>query len=226
MSPRAPLILLPGIEGDPRVFSRLGGLGAGRELRSLELPEGRSVKAMAEALLVRSSGPLILLGASLGGLVARAAAEADPGRVRALITIGSLPGPALRPPGLGLAAALLRRAPRRWAATRYRRRIAARHAEEGVDPELSLPLLASLPAPDLLACRLSAVATWAPGAPPPVPTLWLRGQVDTESPWTTAQAARLLPAAQVETVPGGHRPMLTHPEHLVAVVAHFLRGIG
>ncbi len=226
MSPLPPLILLPGIEGDPRVFSRLAKLGTERQLLSLELPEGASVSEMAAALLSRHPEPFCVLGASLGGLVARAAAEADPRRVRALVAIGSLPGPTCRPPGLGLAATALRRAPAGWVESRYRRRIAARHLEEGVDPELSLPLLARLPSAALLARRLGAVASWAPGPPPPVPTLWLRGQVDTESPWTTAQAARLLPDAQVETVPGGHRPMLTHPEHLVAVVAGFLRGRG
>lgn len=218
-------MLLPGIEGDPRVFGRLGALAAEREVIALPLPECSSVEAMAQGLLRGLEGPVVLFGASLGGLVARTAAELEPGRVRGVVALGSLPDPSCRPKGLELASALLARGPEGWTAARYRRRIARRHDEEGVDPELSVLLLASLPAPAVLARRLRAVARWRPAGPPTVPTLWLRGQVDHESPWTTAEAVRWLPGALVETVPGGHRAMLTHPDHLVAIVAHHLRGL-
>jgi len=225
------LVLLPGIEGDPTVFSELGGLAADRPVEAWPLPEGPglpvdlSVPVLAAALLAGlPAGPVCLLGASLGGLVAWEAAHQQPDRVRALVTLGSLPHPRHRPAGLALSAALVDRLPRCWVAARYRARIRARHAEEGVDPELSAALLARLPAPVLLARRLRAVASWDPLGPPPVPCLWLRGQVDTEAPWTTAQAQRELPGVEVQTVPGGHRAMLTHPQALVAAVRPFLRG--
>lgn len=220
-----PLVLLPGIEGDGRVWARVGGLAADREVQAWDLPAGRDLDELARALLAACPRQVMLGGASLGGLVAWRAALLAPERVRAVVALGSLPAPAHRPRGLAAAAAALDRLPRALVRRRYRARIRARLRQEGVPEELALPLLAALPAPEVLASRLRLVAAWTGGPPPAAPILWLRGQVDAEAPWTTAEATRALPGVAVETVPGGHRAMLTHPEPLVRVVAHFLRGV-
>lgn len=218
-----PLLLLPGIEGDARAWSRLEALGADRVAEAWDLPGGASVPELAAALLADCPWPrLHLVGASLGGLVAWEASLQAPGRIASLCTLGSLPSPRFRPRRIATAAVALRRLPPGLVRRRYRARIRARHDEEGVPAELSALLLAALPAPEVLADRLQAVARWNPVGPPPVPTLWLRGQVDHEAPWTVAEASVALPAAAVETVPGGHRAMLTHPQALAAVIRHFL----
>ena len=219
-----PLVLLPGIEGDPGLFSRLAGLAADREVEAWPLPVGPNLPNMADALVAALPDRVCLLGVSLGGLVAWEAACRAPGRVAALVTLGSLPDPRFRPRGLALAASILDHVPPRVAAARYRARIRARHVEEGVDPAWSVPLLGNLPEPSVLVDRLRAVARWHPTAPPPVPTLWLRGQVDHEVSWSIAEAATCLPGVTVQTVPGGHRAPLSHPGALVAVVRSFLRS--
>lgn len=221
-----PLWLLPGIEGDPRVFCRLDALAGRHPCRLLRLPDEPDIPAMARRLLARGGeARFAVFGTSLGGLVGRELARQAPERVAGLAALGSLPAERHRPRGLALAAALLGGGPEGLLAARYRRRIARRHREEGVDPELSALLLRDLPAPGLLARRLRAIAAWEAGPPPTAPTLWLRGQLDTEAPWSTAEAAADLPGALVETVPGGHRAVLTHPLHLVAVLGSFLRGL-
>ena len=129
---------------------------------------------------------------------------------------GATPGPAGR---------LLRALPVRMFDALYRRRIAARLSEEGVPHALQQSLLARLPDRDTLAARLHAVATWRPEGPPPVPTLWLRGQVDQEVTWDTIGVQRALPSVGVETVPGGHRAYLTHARALHSVIEHFARSL-
>jgi len=61
------LVLLPGIEGDPTVFSELGGLAADRPVEAWPLPEGPglpvdlSVPVLAAALLAGlPAGPGLL----------------------------------------------------------------------------------------------------------------------------------------------------------------------
>ncbi|MDG1482952.1 MAG: alpha/beta hydrolase [Myxococcota bacterium] len=219
------LVLLPGIEGDARVFAGQVELAARRPVVALHLPDGRSISDLA-ARVAQHLPPsdVVLLGASLGGLVARSLARTDR-RVVGLITLGTLPDPGLVPRRLVPAQRLLRSLPEAVFQRLYRRRIAARMTEEGVSASLQHVLLAALPRRDTLCDRLEAVTSWRPNGPPGVPTLWLRGQVDHEVCWDTAAVRRTLPGVGAEVVPGGHRAHLTHPRPLNAVVEHFLRTL-
>ncbi len=219
------LVLLPGIEGDARVFAGQVELAARRPVVALHLPDGRSISGLASG--IRQQLPpsdVVLLGVSLGGLVAWSLARQDR-RVVGLVTLGTLPDPGLAPRRLAPAQRLLRSLPEAVFQRLYRRRIAARMTEEGVSAPLQNLLLAELPGRDILCDRLEAVTAWRPDGPPGVPTLWLRGQVDHEVRWDTAAARRALPGVGAEVVPGGHRAHLTHPRSLNAVVEHFLRSL-
>lgn len=216
------LILLPGIEGTARVFARQHSLAARRPVYAVDLPDGETIDEIARRVadLAGHLGEVAVLGASFGGLVGRAWAEL--GGVTALVTVGTVPAPALRPASLALARRLVGHLPAGVFRRLYRRRIAARMREEGVARALAAPILAALPDRDLLCRRLDAILGWNPQRPPAVRTLWLRGQLDREAGWSAAAVARYLPGVAFEIVPGGHRPMLTHPEALHAAVERFL----
>ena len=215
------LLLLPGIAGDGRTFLMQRALARQLPALALDLPTGhRTVAGMAAALLAAApAGPLLIFGLSLGGLVGWAMARQAPDRITGLITLGTLPSPACCPPGLARGQAWLQRLPEPLFARLYRRRIAARLRAEGVAVALRGPLLTCLPRRDVLAERLGAVRAFS-APPPPVPTLWLRGQADTEAPWGSAEVAAHL-GVDFAVVPGGHRAHITHPQALHAVVHRF-----
>ena len=224
------LVLLPGIIGDGRVFLRQAPLARRRAVLALDLPADPSpppsLRALAARLLARIPAErFVVMGASLGGLLAWAMSLEAPDRVRGIVTLGALPGAHLRPPGLARQRRLMTALPGPVFRALYRRRIAARLAEEGVAPEVARLLLGRLPAQAVLAGRLRLVERWGLGAPPPVPALWLLGQHDREVGWGTADVTRALPRALVQVVPGGHRAHLTHPGALHGFVEHFLRGV-
>ncbi len=201
-------------------------LAAQRPVVALDLPSGADILALAAGVAAHlPDGPVVLFGASLGGLVGWALSRVDP-RIQGLITLGSLPDPRLAPRRLVRAVGILRRLPEPVFRRLYRRRIAARLAEEGVAEPMAHRLLAGLPARDTLCDRLEAVCAWTPDGPPAVPTLWLRGQLDREISWDSAVIRRCLPTVGVEVVPGGHRAHLTHPTALNAIIDHFARSLG
>lgn len=223
------LVLLPGIEGDARVFLRLEPLARRWPVQAHDLPPRAALDVAAISELLDADlppGPLVLVGASLGGLVARCVAARWPRRVRGLVTIGSLPERLLLPAGLSRRAVLAGHLPEGAWRRLYRRRLARLLAEEGVHVDLAAELLEGLPPAWLHGARMAAIRAW--GVPPgcPVPTLSLRGQVDREAPWRGADVARALPQSGFETVPGGHRPHLTHPEALVVVLSRFVESLG
>lgn len=223
------LVLLPGIEGDARVFLRLVPLARRWPVEAHDLPPRAAADVDGLSALLEADlppGPLVLVGASLGGLLARCLAARWPRRVRGLVTLGSLPERHLLPAGLSRRAGLAGRLPEAAWRPLYRRRIAGLMAEEGVDPAVAAELLEGLPPAWLHRARLAAIRAW--GVPPgcPVPTLSLRGQVDREAPWSGAEVARALPDSGFETVPGGHRPHLTHPEALCVVLSRFVESLG
>lgn len=92
MSPRPPtLVLLPGLGCDAEVWADL--LPALRELGPLWVSDLHfrhdSLEAMAEALLRELSGPLLLCGASMGGMLALEVWRRAPDRVKGLALLGS-----------------------------------------------------------------------------------------------------------------------------------------
>lgn len=228
-------MLLPGIEGDARLFAHQVGLSRLAPTFALDLPTGEDrLDRMAAVLATRLDAlwearllparRVALIGCSLGGLVARALAAADPDRVAALVTLGTLPAAACIPAAIRRGrrlAALLPDPLFRWS---YARRIGQRLAEEGVAPALAAELVAGLPPRAELLRRLDAVLAWGLPDRLGVPTLALVGQSDREAPWSAADLTRHLPEAAFSTIPGGHRAPLTHPDGFQAALVSFLLG--
>ncbi len=88
------LILIPGLASDATMWQA--------QLRDLARWQPRvtgvharcdTIEAMAAALLGETPGPLVLCGASMGGMVAMEAARQAPQRIRGLALLGTDPGP-------------------------------------------------------------------------------------------------------------------------------------
>lgn len=205
-----PLVLLPGIRGDPREFERLVPRLAGFRVHLVTLPDaGPRLAGIAAAVAVNlPAGPLHVVGASFGGLVGWAL---PPDRVATLTTIGTLPHPTPRARRMRLYAAALRALPARVYAELYGPRGRTSLEEDGADEAL----LASvhLPARDVMADRLAAIAAWGlPRVPPGRAHTWIWGATDRFIQWGPGEvhAAGFTPVV----VPGGHRPHLSHPTEL------------
>lgn len=219
------VVLLPGIEGFSQTFCRQAPLARVVPLYALDLPALARLDHAAAALEpLLPSGPLLLVGASFGGLVARQLVARLRGRPVTLATLGALPGPEHRPAGFARQARMVSFAPQDLFRRLYRRRIAVRLQTEGVSLEAAAIHLRHLPEKAALVARLHAVAAWARPVPVAVPAWWFRGQTDDEAPWNLADAAAALPGVSVETIPGGHRPWLTHPGPLHALVQALWRN--
>ncbi len=203
---------------------------------AFDLPNGcANLMTMAEVVLDRldqiweSVSPrpgarprIAVAGLSLGGLVGRAMAARAPEKIAALITLGTLPAPALVPPNIRRGRLRAGTLPAPIFDLLYGARIKHRLTEEGVDPLITTQLVSELPDKAEVVRRLDAVLSWGLPEDLGVPSLWLLGQVDAEAPWTPADILRYVPGASVEVVPGGHRAPLTHPLAFHEAVQRFL----
>ena len=95
-----PLVLLPGIEGDPRLYLGQVPLAERHPLWACAQPGHGSLMARGRALLSAVPGRFAVVGLSLGGLVGWAAACQAPDRVAGLLAVNTLPGRDLCPRGI------------------------------------------------------------------------------------------------------------------------------
>lgn len=87
-------ILLPGLAGDAVMWqAQLAALAAWNPDVSNVHMRHDSVPAMATSLLAESTGPLVLVGASMGGMIAMEAAHQAPERIAALALLGTTARP-------------------------------------------------------------------------------------------------------------------------------------
>lgn len=95
--PAPQLLLIPGLAGDATMwrFQRAVLPAALRpEITEVHTrPEATTVQAMAALLLAQYPGPLLLCGASMGGMIAMEAARQAPGRVAGLALLGTTARP-------------------------------------------------------------------------------------------------------------------------------------
>lgn len=88
------LILLPGLAGDPVMWqAQMAALADWNPVVSDVHMRYSTVPAMAQALLADWPGPLVLCGASMGGMVAMEAARQAPERIAALALLGTTARP-------------------------------------------------------------------------------------------------------------------------------------
>lgn len=84
------LVLLPGLAGDRVMWrSQLEALRAWDPLVPDVHMRNPTIEAMAAELLAETAGPLVLCGASMGGMVAMEAARQAPQRIRGLALLGT-----------------------------------------------------------------------------------------------------------------------------------------
>ena len=88
------LVLIPGLAANAVMWSgQLAGLAAHQPVVTDVHAHHASIEAMATALLQQHPGPLVLCGASMGGMVAMEAARQAPGRVAGLALLGTTASP-------------------------------------------------------------------------------------------------------------------------------------
>ena len=235
-----PIILLPGIEGDARVFANQVELAKDRTVIALDLPRGcESLNEAATAVLKRiqsqwgkalpypnTGARVAVVGLSLGGLVGWAMAALARDRIGALITLGTLPSPNLVPPHIRRGRLGANALPAPIFDLIYGAQLRHKLHSEGADPMLTTQVVSELPEKAEIIRRLDCVFRWGLPEEIGVPALWLLGQVDAESAWTPADVLRELPEIAVEIVPGGHRAPLTHPVAFHDAVNRFLLRYG
>jgi thioesterase domain-containing protein len=183
---------------------------------------------VAAAREVGGGAPVVLVGHSLGGLVAPVAAqELGPGAVAALVLVGALvprPGVAWRDrmaaePGVmvpGHDAGQERRPDR---TTALAPDAAATGLYAGVAEESSAAAVADAvarlrPQDWTVVKEVSPLREW-----PPVPTVEVVCAADRVVSPEWSRGAGAVPGARRVELPGGHFPMLTRPAELAAVIA-------
>ena len=88
------LVLLPGLAGDRVMWrSQLEALRDREPLVADVHMRNGTIEAMAAALLRETNGPIVLCGASMGGMVAMEAARQAPGRILGLALLGTTARP-------------------------------------------------------------------------------------------------------------------------------------
>ena len=87
----ANVILLPGLACDAGLWKhQVDALAPRHEVQVADVHQRYdTLPAMAAGLLAETAGPLVLVGASMGGMVALEAARQQPGRVAAIALLGS-----------------------------------------------------------------------------------------------------------------------------------------
>jgi pimeloyl-ACP methyl ester carboxylesterase len=84
------VVLLHALPLDPRMWEpQLGGLGNAVLAPTMYDLPGESMETWADAVLQSAEGPLVLVGASMGGYCALAAARAASERIAGLVLVGS-----------------------------------------------------------------------------------------------------------------------------------------
>ncbi len=204
---RVERVLIPGIAGEVREFSRLTMYRGSGAVRILTLPDTETLSLRALASLVEPylpDHPVVVVGASFGGLIGRAL---PPDRVLRLVTVGMLPTRTAAATRAGHIGRLVPLLPAPLYEAWYGRRSASAWAEDGADPALVASV--RLPSARVLGARLRAIAAWGLADRPAVPTTMLWGSTDAFATWNVAGVEAL--GARAVVVPGGHRPHLSHP---------------
>jgi pimeloyl-ACP methyl ester carboxylesterase len=228
----ATLVFLPGLAGDRAMWrDQLAALARWQPVVTDVHTHEDSIPAMAAALLRRHAGPLVLCGASMGGMIAMEAARQAPDRVRGLALLGTDARPdspemtALRESAIEL-----------FAQGRAREVIAPNiamafhpdHAQALGSAYLDFVLAAG--ADQLIRQNRAVIAR--PDARPHLPrlrcpVLVLCGEADRLTPPDRSQEiARLVPTAQLVMVPRcGHMLTMEQPALVNAALATWLDSL-
>lgn len=227
------LILLPGLACNGAVWrAQLAGLSRWRPVVSDAHARADTIADMAGLLLREHEGPLVLCGASMGGMVAMAAARQAPERIAGLALLGT-DARADSPDMIALRTSAIEL-------------FAQGRAREVIEPNIAMafhPENAAALAQDYLAIVLAAGAQQLirqnraviarPDARPALsqlrcPVLVLCGEADLLTPPDRArEIAALVPQAKLEMVPRcGHMLTMEQPEAVTALLAEWLSAVS
>jgi pimeloyl-ACP methyl ester carboxylesterase len=227
------LVLLPGLAGDATMWrEQITALTRWRPLVTDVHAREDSIPAMAAALLSQHAGPLVLCGASMGGMIAMEAARQAPERVHGLALLGT----DARPDSPEMIAV-------REAAIEL---FAQGRAREVIEPNIGMafhPANAQALSADYLRFVLAAGAEQLirqnraviarPDARPHLPrlrcpVLVLCGEADRLTPpERSGEIAALAPAATLSMVPrSGHMLTMEQPAFVNAALSQWLAGLA
>jgi pimeloyl-ACP methyl ester carboxylesterase len=215
-----PIVLVPGLQGDPGIFSGLmQHLAPARPLWTFRLGSGGLVDdaqvLQANVTECELEAADIVAG-SYGGHVALKAAVS----FRSIVLTGSFPKYEALPAKSRLSLMLSLRLPVSLLHTLYTSRFQKRLINDGVPAEVSA--LLKCPTGLEVMTRLRSLENLNVGQAR-VPLLWLAGREDSVSAWTQQALQETWPGASVDRVPGKHRPYASHPEAFSARVEEWWR---
>ena len=205
-----PMILLPGLNGDPRVFApQAAAFPDVRPVRWTLPPRGDRLAVYAARLAgsLGRVGPCVVVGVSFGGIVAtELARHVD---ATACVVIASARDPAGLP-----------------AAVRALRRAATVVPSAAVELAVRAGVTTAAPQDDrrrqdttdraFRSWAVNAMVTWRPAGPPPCPLVQIHGDRDRQFPGGTAVADHVIAG-------GGHLLTITHAEQVNAILADVVR---
>ncbi len=228
-----PLVLIPGLMADARVFMpQLVGLGADRQMQVALATKGETVEQMSEAILTGLPQKFALLGHGLGGDIALDLIRRAPDRVTRVVLMAT--DPLSEPP--------------QAAAARETRIVAARSGRLAEAMREELPLSAIVDAPwrdDIMALvqdmalglgegvflRQSRALQRRPDQQKTMrrvklPVLVISGDSDTLVPMRRQEfTANLKPFGRLVVIEAaGHLACLEQPDAVTAEIAEFLSG--
>jgi pimeloyl-ACP methyl ester carboxylesterase len=231
----ARLIFLPGLAGDDTMWQAQREALAQWEPRvsDVHMRDHGSIEAMAAALLASQAGPLVLCGASMGGMIAMEAARQAPGRVAGLALLGTTARPEtaemrdLREAAIGLFA-------QGRALEVLEANVAfAFHPDQGRDPVLVrsyLDFVMRAGARQLIAQNRAVIHRPDARLHLPqlrCPTLVMCGDSDQLTPPPhSAEIAQLVPGAELAMVPRcGHMLTMERPAEVSAMLEAWLQRL-
>lgn len=227
------LILIPGLACNDAMWrSQLAALSAWASAVTDAIARADSIDGMARLLLQDHEGPLVLCGASMGGMVAMAAARLAPERIAGLALLGTDP----RPDSPQMTA--LRRAAIELFARGRTREVIEPNIAFAFHPDNAPALGAAYleqvlgAGPQQLIAQNRAVIA-RPDARPHLPqlrcpVLVMCGESDPLTPPECSRdIAALVPQARLVLVPRcGHMLTMERPEVVNATLAQWLRSVS
>lgn len=228
------LVLIPGLAADAVMWRhQLEALRAREPVVSDVHMHHGSIEEMAAALLQRHAGPLVLCGASMGGMVAMEAARQAPGRIHGLALLGTNARPETDDMRSLREAAIALFAQGRVAEVIGPNVALAFHPERAGDAALVasyLEFVLRAGAEQLI--RQNRAVIGRPDARPHLPrlrcpVLVMCGDADQLTPLECSEEiATLVPQAQLHVVPRcGHMLTMERPQEVNAVLAAWLAGV-
>ena len=229
------IVFLPGLATDGELFAaQIAALPEGWQAEVSDAHTRHTrIEAMAEAVLREHDGPLVLCGASMGGMIAMEAARQAPQRLRGLALLGTTARP--ETPEMQ---ALREAAIEQFQAGRVREVLDANvafafHPEHAADAALIeryVALVMRAGAGQLVRQNRAVIARPDARLHLPAlrcPTLVLCGEADPLTPPECArEIAALVPGSEMVMVAGaGHMLTLEQPARVGSLLAGWLTGL-